>query len=213
MSNSETFEARKPARFRPDIQSTLSSGPYLANSTDHSRSTFASVLPDLSLIGVAIIWGMNIPIMKVALGLLDNVYVFNALRLPVSALVLLGFAMRERRQGILPHASVRFSQIAVYALAVSVMYQLVFLIGMDHTTPGNAALILATVPMWTAILAWVFIGERLRGISWVGMFVALAGTIVVAFQSNSISADRTLVYIRWYTSPPKNNHDNHGTWR
>lgn len=160
--------------------------------TSSSRRSL-SILPDVSLLGVAIIWGVNIPFMKMGLGLLDNVYIFNALRLPISAIVLVCFAAVERRRGIFPQPDVRFWHIAIYCVAVSIFYQLSFLMGMSRTTPGNAALILATVPMWTAIFAWMFIGERLRPISWFGLAVALAGTIVVAIQSDSVSHDTQLL--------------------
>lgn len=149
--------------------------------------------------GVAIIWGVNIPFMKIGLGLLANVYVFNALRLPVSALVLSLFAMRESWHNKAvkkpePPKGVRIGQIVIYSLTVSVMYQLVFLVGMNHTTPGNAALILATVPMWTAVAARLFIAEHLKMLAWIGLSIALAGTVVVAFQSNSVSAEKHLLF-------------------
>ena len=164
--------------------------------SDDSASTkrhFELFLPDLSLLGVALIWGLNVAVMKMGLGWLDNVFVFNAIRLPISAAVLAAFAYRERLNGVRVDSSVKFSHIATYCLMVSVLYQLVFLIGMNFTTPGNAALILATVPMWTAGLAWLFIGERLKAISWLGLVVALVGTIVVAVQNETVSADRRLL--------------------
>ena len=61
----------------------------------------ASLWPDASLLGVALIWGINIPIMKNGLEQVD-VFVFNAIRLVISAIVLTAFAIRERRAGLLP---------------------------------------------------------------------------------------------------------------
>lgn len=47
-------------------------------------------LADLTLLLVAIIWGVNIPVMKVALHQIDA-YAFNAIRLVVSSAVLIFF--------------------------------------------------------------------------------------------------------------------------
>ena len=132
------------------------------------RTTFWS---DTSLVGVALIWGINIPVMKTGLDQIDA-FVFNAVRFAVSAIVLSGFALLERRRGILPKPGISRKQILIYAVLVSAVYHLFFLCGIARTTSGNTALIIASVPMWTALLARLFIGERLRRLSWLGLVVA-----------------------------------------
>lgn len=147
-----------------------------------------SVWPDVSLLGVALIWGVNIPLMKTGLEQVD-VFVFNAVRLTVSALALGVLALRERRRGIIP-TGIRFRQILIYSTMVSATYQLCFLIGMNWTTSGNTALIIATVPMWTALLARVFISEHLSKIAWCGLGISLLGTIIVALQKGDVTTGR-----------------------
>ena len=98
-----------------------------------------SIWPDVSLVSVALIWGVNIPLMKLGLNQLDNVFVFNAIRLTISALSLGAVAIAERRRGILPKPGIRFRQLLLYSMMVGALYQLCFLIGMDYTTPGNTA--------------------------------------------------------------------------
>lgn len=148
-----------------------------------------TVWPDACLLGVALIWGVNIPIMKIGLGNIDS-FVFNAVRLCVSALVLAGFAFAEHRRGIRPDPDITWRQILCYGLLVSGLYQLLFLLGIDRTTSGNTALIISTVPMWTALLARVFLCERLPMLAWGGLLVALAGTVIVALQKGDVTADR-----------------------
>ncbi|MEZ6132740.1 MAG: EamA family transporter [Planctomycetaceae bacterium] len=143
--------------------------------------------PDASLLGVALIWGVNIPIMKIGLEHVD-VYVFNAIRLIISSIVLAALALRERQQGIRPTASITRRRIIVYAMIVSATYQFLFLLGIARTTSGNTALIIATVPMWTALLARIFLSETLRRLAWTGLTIALAGTIIVALQNRNVSA-------------------------
>jgi drug/metabolite transporter (DMT)-like permease len=149
----------------------------------------ASFWPDISLLGVALIWGINIPIMKIGLEQVD-VFVFNAVRLVISAIVLAGFAVRERRAGVLPQPGLAKRQIVIYAIVVSGLYQLLFLVGIAKTTSGNTALIISTVPMWTALIARIFLGEKLLKLAWAGLCIALAGTVVVALQKNNVSVGR-----------------------
>lgn len=149
-------------------------------------------LPDLSLVGVAVIWGVNIPLMKNGLDAVDP-YTFNAIRLLISAIVLCAFAIRERRAGIMPKPGVTWKHYLTYAAIVTISYQVSFLIGINLTTPGNVALIIATVPMWTALLARVFMGERLSLLAWAGLVVALIGTAIVALQGNVTADSRYLI--------------------
>lgn len=142
---------------------------------------------DVSLVSVALIWGINIPLMKTGLDQID-LFVFNAIRLVVSAAVLVAFALRERQRGVLPGPLVRPRHLVIYGLAVSAVYQMLFLIGVARTTSGNTALIIATVPLWTALFARLFLGEALRRLAWGGLMVALAGTVIVALQKGDVTA-------------------------
>lgn len=145
-----------------------------------------SIWPDASLIGVALIWGVNMPIMKIGLDQLDP-FVFNALRLVISASCLAIFALREWRRGVRPQPGIRRRQILIYAIVIAGLYQVCFLMGMARTTAGNTGLIMATVPAWTALLARCFIGEKLARLAWGGLVLALSGTIIVAFQKGDVS--------------------------
>lgn len=149
----------------------------------------AALWSDLSLLSVAIIWGINIPIMKIGLDHL-NIFVFNAIRLAISAGVLVAFGWRELRHGLLPQGGITWRQVLIYAVLASGFYQLLFLLGIALTTSGNTALIMATVPMWTALLARVFIGETIQRLAWSGLCIALIGTILVAMQTGNISGGR-----------------------
>lgn len=119
---------------------------------------------------------------------LDEVdrFVFNAIRLAVSVIVLLTFAMRERMNGRRIAAGLSWKKIVVYSAIVSGLYQLLFLLGISRTTSGNTALIISTIPMWTALLATSFLNEKLLKIAWLGLFLALGGTVLVALQKGDV---------------------------
>jgi drug/metabolite transporter (DMT)-like permease len=58
-------------------------------------------------------------------------------------------------------------------------YQVLFLLAVSKTSSADVALIMATVPMWTAVMARFFLGEKLSPQAWLGLFVAFAGTMIV----------------------------------
>lgn len=157
---------------------------------EHSSSAPSSLhraAPDAALFGVAVIWGLNIAIIKIGLEQ-TNLYVFSGVRLSVSALVLVLFAWRERRNGILPKPGIKRRQLFLYGTMIGAAYQLLFLFGVAWTTAGNTALIISTVPMWTALFARVFLHERIRPRAWCGLLVALTGTVIVALQKGDVSS-------------------------
>jgi len=150
-------------------------------------------IADASLIGVALIWGINIPIMKS--GLEDiNDWVFNSLRLTFSAGVLAVFAWLQYRRGNRPSPELRWRKVMAFGIMVSGIYQMLFLLGISRTTSGNTALIICTIPLWTALLARAFIGERLNLAAYIGLLIGLTGTVVVALQNDDVGgADTSLV--------------------
>ena len=157
---------------------SMNAQPNSQSSTHGSRYLW---LADVSLLLVALIWGVNIPVMKVALSRIDA-YAFNAIRLVVSSLVLMYFARREFLQGIKPSGSLSKRDVFIYASIVSVAYQFLFLLAIARATSADVALIMATVPMWTAIGARFFLKEFLPLMAWVGLIIAFAGTMIVTLH-------------------------------
>ena len=147
-----------------------------------------SFWPDLSLLGVVTIWGINIPVVKVGLDRTDA-FVFQAMRLILSAIVLWSMAKREGGPSAFTQRELPRRFVWLYAFLASGIYQLMFLLGVKNTTSGNAALILSTMPMWTALLANVFLKERLSKLAWAGLLTAFTGTIVVTLEKGNLSAN------------------------
>ena len=151
-----------------------------------------AVWPDLSLLGVALIWGVNIPVMKSGLMGIEP-FAFNAMRLLLSAVVLVLFAWREKSPTVEQPPGL-WKQVLLYAVIASGLYQWLFLLGISRTPDGsgNASLIMATVPMWTAVLARVLLKETLSGQAKIGLATALTGTLIVALEKG-VSGDRSLL--------------------
>ncbi|MDX1530298.1 MAG: DMT family transporter [Rhodothermales bacterium] len=136
---------------------------------------------DLALALTVLIWGANFPIIKVALAPMPP-FVVNAIRFTFSAIALGGvFWWQQRRSAVSFWEPLRARWWTILGLAFLgyVVYQLGFIVGVDLTSAGSAALILASVPIWTAIISRVLGLERLAPAGWLGLLVSLGGTVLV----------------------------------
>lgn len=151
-----------------------------------------NLLADVSLILVALIWGVNMTVMKHAITELDP-YLFNALRLSLSAIVLGLCAWLEKKsRSSIPIADNPLSRsqtlliICGFSILTGAVYQIIFVMGMDRTTAGNTALIMSSIPMWTAIVSVILVRERLGRLAWIGLTITFLGTGIVTLQKAGI---------------------------
>lgn len=151
------------------------------------------LVADASLLLTAVIWGINIPVVKYATREIEPL-VFNASRMVLSTIVLALMALVESRWLEQPAARFSKSRFIMFALISGLWYPLLFMIGIDYTTAGNTALLLSSMPLWTAVISAVFIRERLPRLSWLAMMIAFLGTgvVVVAGGKVSLSAENFL---------------------
>jgi drug/metabolite transporter (DMT)-like permease/GNAT superfamily N-acetyltransferase len=71
--------------------------------------------------------------------------------------------------------------IAAAAIFGITIYHLGFTFGETRVSAGAAALIIASGPIWTALLAIFFLGERLNRWGWSGVALAFSGVAAIAF--------------------------------
>jgi drug/metabolite transporter (DMT)-like permease len=132
------------------------------------------------LLFVILIWAANYPVAKYGIGGL-NIFVFNGIRFVVAAVVLAGvYFVRSPwtpvRRGDWP-ALLRAGVVA------NVIYQVGFIVGLNMTSAGNAAVLLATSPLWTVFLNARIQGERVKKEIWIGMSVSLVGIVMIIVGS------------------------------
>jgi drug/metabolite transporter (DMT)-like permease len=150
---------------------------------------------DASLLVVVLIWGANFPILKVALEAMP-IHVLNVFRFIVSAGVLGGMYAWSRR-GISAGAPAggffapfrrHAGRLVVLAVIGYVLYQVCFVVGVNNTTAGSAALIMTSAPMWTAVIGRITGTEHLGRFAWLGLTVSMFGTaLVVAAGSDTVA--------------------------
>ena len=137
---------------------------------------------DVALIGLSVIWGVNFSVIKIALEEFDPL-AFNAIRFVLASVTLFVFL---RLSGPIPFPERRhWGRIVSLGLLANVVYQLLFIYGVDRTLAGNAGLVLATTPVWTLILASVS-GQEHHGFPvWGGVLATLGGMVLVVLGGES----------------------------
>ena len=130
-----------------------------------------------ALIAMVIIWGVNFSVSKVALRDVSPL-VFNALRFPLAALMLF-VVLAMRKTLILPRGRRDWVRLLLVGLVGNVVYQLCFIFGLDHTTAGNASLLLAGTPILTALFSALLGHERVSPRTWLGVSCAFLGIVLI----------------------------------
>jgi len=74
----------------------------------------------------------------------------------------------------------QFTLPVLYAAAISVVLNFLFIFGITHTSTASALAILAATPLFAAVIGWIFLRERLSWYTWAAavFVVALISGIV-----------------------------------
>ncbi|MFP5264659.1 MAG: DMT family transporter [Blastocatellia bacterium] len=132
---------------------------------------------DLLLLLMTLIWGSNFTAIKFSMG--DNLLPlsFNALRF-VMASVLMAIAALCSGHTARVKSGDGWRLFGLGLLA-NALYQSLFIMGMAHTRAGNAALILATTPMFTALISRFRRQEYFTARGIAGLLLAFGGIVLI----------------------------------
>lgn len=142
---------------------------------------------EILLVATVAVWGLNFPVIKAALRVMHP-HVFNVFRFSVSIVVLGSlYVAQERRVGRRLFEPYRRRALPVVSLGLLgfVVYQLCFIIGVNNTLAGTAALIMASAPVWTAVAGRLLEIESLPPAAWAGLMITLAGTVEIVLTGNN----------------------------
>jgi drug/metabolite transporter (DMT)-like permease len=126
----------------------------------------------LMLAGLTVIWGLNWPIMKVALDELP-VLAFRTFCLAIAGAGLLAIAAAARLPLAVPRREWR--PLLLVAFANTTMWHVCSAFALAHLPAGRAAILAYTMPLWASLLAVPMLGERLRWTTLAALAVGLAG--------------------------------------
>ena len=129
-------------------------------------------------------WAAAYPLTKVAAQDVDC-YTITALRAFIAAAVMLIIGLVTHIRKIF-----KFSHVSLFAIEGAFafsLYVIVFNIGLQTLTTTTSSLIIATVPIFTAIGAWKIFGEKLKPVGWISMGTAFAGVCILLLWDGDLS--------------------------
>ncbi|MER3485615.1 MAG: hypothetical protein C4345_06255, partial [Chloroflexota bacterium] len=138
---------------------------------------------DGAMLLVATIWAGNNVLTKSILNQRLSPYSYVALRFLIVAVVLFGWLgwrkaqLRIRREDV--------PKFVLTGLTGYAAYNLLFIVGLAHTSAFSAAIIVSLGPVFTLLIASAMKLERIRPVQWLGVACALLGTAV--FVGNKLA--------------------------
>jgi drug/metabolite transporter (DMT)-like permease len=127
-----------------------------------------------ALVLLALIWGYTWPVMKVMLTYADP-FPYAAMRTLMAGLVLVACLPLFRR----PLRPKALGMTALLGVLQTAGFLGLMTWALQGEGAGKTAILTYTMPFWLLLMAWVSLGERLKGFQWVAVGVALAGLILV----------------------------------
>ncbi|MDG5767477.1 DMT family transporter [Balneolales bacterium ANBcel1] len=141
-----------------------------------SFSPSQRTLAEISLAFIVIVWALNFSVVKYSLDEIDPLS-FNAFRFFL-AILLMWTVVRFRRLKI-RIAREDFGKIVLLGILGNLLYQMLFIIGIDRTFASNAAVMLGLIPVWIAIFSHLFTPEKMYRTQFIGVTAAFAGVALI----------------------------------
>lgn len=139
---------------------------------DQSANSTRNAVAALFLL--ALIWGYNWVVMKIALKDCGP-FTFAAMRTVLGALAL--FPLLHFRDGFsLPKGIGRLALLGLLQTSAFLAFTMWALV---EGGAGKTAVLVYTMPFWLLVMAWVWLGERVRGSQWEALAAALVGIILI----------------------------------
>lgn len=133
------------------------------------------------------VWGSTFMVTKELIALWPP-FTLAFARVTLGTLVLLPFAIsRHRRGDHLPWPSIWSMGLIGVAL-----YYIMFNLGMVYISASQGALVQASIPAMTALVAVLWLRERATGLRWLGIAMSVAGVLIVFSGSAADNGESTM---------------------
>lgn len=165
-----------------------------------ARSAPASppISPDLAILVLVLIWGTNFSVVKAALEQFHPL-AFNSLRFLLASTILF-LVLRPSPRTV----RIARSDVPIFiglGLLGNVVYQVLFIYGIHWTLAGNAALMLATTPIFISLFSTALGHERISPAGWLGVLLSVGGiglvvwggARAVSFGAGTVQGDLTML--------------------
>lgn len=131
---------------------------------------------DLLMVMTVLFWGINMSVIKIGLRELPP-HGFNAIRLTLASLVYLAvYAVGRRKFALAPGDGWKAVGLGILGITG---YQLFFIEAISRTNASTASVIMATSPIFIALLSTALGQERISWAGWLGIIISFAGFFLV----------------------------------
>lgn len=131
---------------------------------------------------VVISWGLNIVMVKYLTETMPP-FLVAAVRMPLAGLALLPFAVGK--YGWYKPSPKQWLLLTLVGATSIFIHQLFLASGVEMTTATNASLILGLNPLTTALLASLFVGEKMSLRLFLGIMAGFSGVVIVVLSSRA----------------------------
>jgi drug/metabolite transporter (DMT)-like permease len=143
---------------------------------------------DLLMLITVLLWAVNLSMIKIGLREFSP-HAFNAVRLTAASLAyLVVFGLGRRRFALAKGDGWKAVGLGVLGITA---YQLFFIEAISQTNASTASVIMATSPIFIALLSTALGQERVSWAGWLGIFVSFAGFFFV------VAGDRAGHALNW----------------
>ncbi|MGZ7064878.1 MAG: DMT family transporter [Candidatus Aminicenantales bacterium] len=136
---------------------------------------------DLLMMMTVLFWSINLSMIKIGLRDLSP-HAFNAIRLTIASLVYLAVFALGRRKFALAKGD-GWKAVGLGVLGITA-YQLFFIQAISRTNASTASVILATSPIFIALLSTALGQERIPWAGWLGIVISIGGFFFVIASEN-----------------------------
>jgi drug/metabolite transporter (DMT)-like permease len=133
----------------------------------------------LMLIALCLIWGLTWPLMKIALYQMPPL-TMRAASGGLGALTLYLFCFATRRSFRVPSAKA-WVHIFIASMLTVVGFTVISAFAQLIATTGRVTILAYTMPVWTVLLAWPFLGERPSGVQIIALGLCATGLAVLIY--------------------------------
>ena len=167
------------------------------NLTEHQGS-YSRLRTDAAIWALVLIWASNFSVVKASLEDFHPL-AFNTTRFLIASVLLVVIVWSTG--GSLRFARRDWPTLIWLGVLGNTAYQVLFIFGIDWTLAGNAALMLATVPIFATLLSVILGHERVGSGVWLGAalsfvgigLVVWGGARTVSFGADTVRGDLTML--------------------
>lgn len=142
------------------------------------------LIPTLSALFAVVIWGATFVATKIALTEVSPATIVW-IRFGIGVIIL-GVTVLARRQFALPDPS-DLAMLALLGFIGVTFHQWLQATGLQTTRATNTAWIVATIPVFTALLGWLFLKEKMGWLRVGGIAIAALGVLLIVSDGNPAS--------------------------